>query len=111
MNQSMEILEIIGILCVAASGLLILYGLVKSIYRSVMGEQFISFNDTHRIALKRNRFYPQHCHQWERFWHHYKNIQFYKGDDEEWHSRVLGKLSFSSIEDARNFLQKLPWYN
>lgn len=103
--------EIVVAICCLLGLILICYGLYRTIYKLVMGEFFLAFNDTHRIAYKRGRFYPQHRHSWNRFWHHYKNTHIYKDEDGEWQTLNYGKLSFKTSEEARKFLGNLAWYN
>ena len=104
-------IEVVIICCLATLFGIICWGIGSSLYKLIMGEWFLAVNDSHRIAYKRGKFYPQHKHTWERFWHHYKDTRISKDGSGEWQSKRHGKLCFNSSEEARAFLSKLAWYN
>lgn len=103
--------EIVVLCCFCALALIFIYVAVTTIYKSIMGEFFLSVDKSHRIAYKRGRFYPQRKHTWHKVWHHYKDIRTYKNLKGEWQTRKKGNLSFDTPEEARKFLGNLAWYN
>lgn len=103
--------EIVVLCCFCALALIFAYVTVTTIYKSIMGEFFLSVDKSHRIAYKRGKFYPQRKHTWHKVWHHYKDIRTYKNLKGEWQTRKKGNLSFDTLEEALKFLGNLAWYN
>lgn len=103
--------EIVVLCCLCALALIFAYVVVTAIYKFIMGECFLFVDKSHRIAYKRDKFYPQCKHTWHKVWHHYKDIRTYKNLKGEWHTRKKGNLSFGTLEEALKFLDNLAGYN